>query len=141
MLVDQESHSEVAKKNTSHGSEVLPQDTTHLIQDRVTNEEVRAKDFAAGRRTTGKPSDHRKDTKIEMVLTYLSFIRSDQNHLARHSEKKTRQREEEVGRQHHGMDRPGVRQVSESRGERRKENTGGNWMLSGQLWCPNNPGG
>ena len=32
------------------------------------------------------------------------------NHLARHSErgKKTRQTEEEVGRQHQGMDRPGV---------------------------------
>ena len=37
-------------------------------------------------------------------------IRSDQNHLARHSKKgkKTRQTEEEVGRQHQGMDRPGV---------------------------------
>ena len=41
------------------------------------------------------------------------FIRSGQNRLARHSErgKKTRQTEEEVGRQHQGMDRPGVRQV------------------------------
>ena len=36
------------------------------------------------------------------------FIRSFQNHLARHSERgeKTRQTEEEVGRQHQGMDRP-----------------------------------
>ena len=33
-----------APKNTNHGNEVLPQDTTHLIQkDHVTNEEVRAK--------------------------------------------------------------------------------------------------
>ena len=41
--------------------------------------------------------------------------RSGQNHLARHSErgKKTRQTEEEVGRQHQVMDRPGVRQVPE----------------------------
>ena len=30
---------------------------------------------------------------------------------------KTRQAEEEVGRQHQGMDRPGVRQVPESSGE------------------------
>ena len=38
-----------------------------------------------------------------------------QNHLARHSErgKKTRPTEEEVGRQHQGMDRPGVHQVPE----------------------------
>ena len=30
---------------------------------------------------------------------------------------KTRQTEEEVGRQHQGMDRPGVRKVPEGRGE------------------------
>ena len=39
-----------------------------------------------------------------------------------HSErgKKTRQTEEEVGRQHQGMDRPGVRQVPEGSGEQGK---------------------
>ena len=36
--------SRAAKKNTSHGNEVLPQDTTrHLYKDRITNEEVWAK--------------------------------------------------------------------------------------------------
>ncbi|WP_419585378.1 hypothetical protein, partial [Thiolapillus sp.] len=43
--------------------------------------------------------------------------------LARHGErgKKTRQTEEEVGRQHQGMDRPGVRQkVPEGSGEQGK---------------------
>ena len=47
---------------------------------------------------------------------------SGQNHLARHSErgKTTRQTEEEVGRQHQGMDGPGVRQVPEGRGEQVK---------------------
>ena len=48
-------------------------------------------------------------------------------HLARHSErgKKTRQIEEEVGRQHQGMDRPGVHKVQEGSGEQRKmEETG-----------------
>ena len=42
-----------------------------------------------------------------MVWSCLLFIRSGLNHLARHSErgKKTRQTEEEVGRQHQGMDR------------------------------------
>ena len=39
--------------------------------------------------------------------------------------KKTRQTEEEVGRQHQGMDRPGVRQVPEGSGEPGKmEKTG-----------------
>ena len=56
----------------------------------------------------------------------LPFIRSDQIHLARHSErgKKTRRTKEEVGR-HQGMDRPGVRQVPEGSGEQGKmEKTG-----------------
>ena len=37
-----------------------------------------------------------------VVWSCFSFIRSDQNHLARHSErgKKTRRTEEEVGRKH-----------------------------------------
>ena len=50
-----------------------------------------------------------------------------QNHLARHSErgKKTRRTKEEVGRQHQGMDRPGVPQVPEGSGEPGKlEKTG-----------------
>ena len=38
---------------------------------------------------------------------------------------KTRQTEEEVGRQHQGLDRPGVRSVSEGSGEQGKmEKTG-----------------
>ena len=60
-------------------------------------------------------------------MVMFPFIGSDQNHLARHSEreKKTRQTEEEVRRQHKGMDRPGVRQVPEGSGEQRKmEKTG-----------------
>ena len=75
----------------------------------------------AGIWTTRRPDD-REETQIEVVWTCLPFIRSGQIHLARHSErgKKTRQTEEEVGRQHQGMDRPGVRQVPEGSGERRK---------------------
>ena len=62
-----------------------------------------------------------------VVWSCLPFIRSGQNHLARHSKrgKKTRQTEEEVGGQHQGMDRPGVRQVPEGSGEQGKmEETG-----------------
>ena len=32
---------ELSKKNTSHGNEVLPQDTTHLIKDPVTTDQAR----------------------------------------------------------------------------------------------------
>ena len=62
-----------------------------------------------------------------MVWSCFPFIRSGQKDLARHSErgKKTRQTEEEVGRQHQGMDRPGVQQVPEGNGEQKKmEKTG-----------------
>ena len=65
--------------------------------------------------------------QTEVVGTYLVFIKSGQYHCARHSErgKKTRQTEEEVGRQHQGMDRPLVCQVPEgSREQRKMEETG-----------------
>ena len=57
-----------------------------------------------------------------MVWSCLPFSRSGKNHLVRHSErgKKTRQTEEEVGRLHLGMDRPGVQQVPEGSGEQGK---------------------
>ena len=77
--------------------------------------------------TKRRPPDFGKETQTAVVWSCFSFIRSGQNHLARHSErgKKTRQTEEEVGRQHQGMDRPGVRQVPEGSGEQGKmEKTG-----------------
>ena len=54
------------------------------------------------------------------------------NYLARHSErgKKTRQTEEEVGRQQ-GMDRPGVRQVQDGSGEYGKMEETGCEMICG----------
>ena len=76
---------------------------------------------------TQRPSDYRKEMQTEVVWTCLLFSRSGQNHLSRHSErgKKTRQIEEEVGRQHQRMDRPEVCQVPEGSGEQRKiEETG-----------------
>ena len=77
--------------------------------------------------TTQRAPDDRKETQTAVVWSCFPFIRSCQNRLARHSERrrKTRQTEEEVGRQHQGMDRPGVRQVPEGSGEQGKmENTG-----------------
>ena len=61
----------------------------------------------SGNWTTQRPPDNRKDTQSALVWSCFPFVRPGQNHLARHSErgKQTRQREEEVGRQHQGMDR------------------------------------
>ena len=95
-------------------------------KDHVTNEEVRAEIQLA----IGPHEDLLtivKRRKLQVVWSCLPFIRSGQNHLARHSERvqKTRQAEEEVGRQHQGMDKPEVRQVPEGSGEQGKmEKTG-----------------
>ena len=119
-------HSRAPKKNTSHGNEVLPQDTTHLIQRPCYQRGSPCRD-PVGNWTTQRPPDDRKETQTAVVWSCFPFIRSCQNRLARHSErgKKTRQTKEEVGRQYQGMDRPGVRQVPEGSGEPGKmEKTG-----------------
>ena len=119
-------HSRAPKKNTSHGNEVLPQDTTHLIQRPCYQRGSPCQD-PTGNRATRRPPDHCKETKTAVVWSYLPFIRSGQNYLAWYSEmgKKTRRIKEEVGRQHQGMDRPGVRQVPEGSAEQGKmEETG-----------------
>ena len=92
-----------------------------------------------------------KKTQTAVVWSCFPFIRCCQNYLARHSErgKKTRRTKEEVGRQHQGMDRPGVRQVPEGSGEQVKmEKTGGKiicgapttlavkgLMMMMMMWC------
>ena len=57
------------------------------------------------------------------------------NSSSRHSErgKKTKQTEEEVGRQHQGMDRPGVRQVTEGSGKQREMEETGCKIICGAL--------
>ena len=107
-------HIHPPKKNTSHGNEVLPQDTTHLIQRPCYQRGNPCQD-PAGNWTTRRPPDDRKETQTAVVWSCFPFIMSGQHHLARHSErvKRARQTEEKVGRQHQGMNRPGVGQVPE----------------------------
>ena len=101
------------------------QHTTHLIQRPCYQRGSPCQD-PAGKLTTRRPPDDRKETQTAVVWSCFSFIRFGQNHLARHSErgKKTRHTEEDLGRQHQGTDRPGVRQVPEGSGEQGK--MGGN---------------
>ena len=103
-------------------------------KDRVINEEVRAKIQQA----IGPHKDLLtiiKRCKHAVVWSCFPFIRSGQNHLARHSErgKKIRQTEEEVGRQHQGMDRPGVYHVPEGGGQQGKMEETGCEIISGAL--------
>ena len=101
-------------------------------KDHVTNEEIRVK-IQGGNWTTRRPPDDRKETQTAVVWSCFPFIRSGQNHFARQSKrgKKTRQTEEEVGRQHQGMDRPGVRQVPQGSGEQVKMETTGCGIICG----------
>ena len=82
-----------------------------------------------------------KTTKTRMshsLVVAASCQRSGQNHLARHSErgKKTRQTEEEVGRQHQGLNGQAWNSPSPGR-QWRTEKNGGNWLL----WRANDPRG
>ena len=95
-------------------------------KDHVTNEEVRAKI----QYEIGPHEDLLVNVKRRKLQWYGHISRS--SGLAKtilqgtvKEFKKTRQTEEEVGRQHQGMDRPGVRQVPERSGEQGKmEKTG-----------------
>ena len=92
-------------------------------KDHVTNEEVRAKIQQA----IGPHED------LLTIVNRRKLQWYGQNHLARHSErgKKTRQTEEEVGRQHQEMDRPGVRHVPEGSGEQGKMKETGCEIIGG----------
>ena len=92
------------KKNTSHENEVLPQDTTHLVQRPCYQRGSPCQD-PLGNWTTRRPPDDRKEVQTAVVWSCFPFIRSGQNHLARHSgREKTRRTEDKVNRQHQGMD-------------------------------------
>ena len=120
-------------------------------KDHVTNEEVRAKIQQA-------IGPHEDLLTIVKRCKLQWYGHSGQNHLARQSEgeKKTRQTEEEMGRQHQGMDRPGVWQVPEGSVEQGKmEKTGCKiicgsptilavkglmmMMMMSSVWCKNAP--
>ena len=107
-------HSRAPKKNTSHGKEVLPQDTTHLIQRPCYQEEVCAKIQQAIR-----PYEDLLTIIKRHKLQWYGHI-SHSSGLAKtimqgtvKGGRKTGQTEEKVERQYQGMDRPGVRQVPE----------------------------
>ena len=105
-------------------------------KDHVTNEEVRVKIQQA----IGPHEDLLAIVKRRKLQWYGHVSRSSglakkkkKKHLARHSErgKKTRLTEEEVGKQHQGMDRPGVRQIAEGNGEQGKMEKSGCEIICG----------
>ena len=71
-------HNWAPKKNTSLGNEVLPQDTTHLIQRPCYQRGSPCQD-PAGNWTTRRSSDDRKETQTAVVWSCFPFIGSGQN--------------------------------------------------------------
>ena len=109
-------HSRAAKKNTSHGNEVLPQDTRHLIQRSCYQQGSVCQD-PAGNRITRRPPDHPKRRNwSDMGMSSVHQVWPKSSCEAQ----KTRQTEKEVDRQYHEMDITGVCQVPEGSGEQRK---------------------
>ena len=103
-----------------------------LYKDHITNEEVRAKIQQA----IGPHEDLPTIVKRHKLMWYGHVSRSSglAQTILQGTVKgggKTRQTEEEVGRQHQGMDRPGVRQVPEGRGEQRKMEGSGCEVICG----------
>ena len=123
-----EPHSRAPKKNTSYENVVLAQDTTHLIQRPCYQRGSPFQD-PAGNRTALRPPDHRKETQTAVAWSCLPFIRSGQNHLARHSEKgggereREREREEKADRGRGGKTSSGNGQAWSSPGPR------GQWRM------------
>ena len=79
-------HRRAPKKKTNHGNEVLLQDSTHLIQRPCYQRGSLCQD-PAGNWTTRRPPDDCKEMQTAVVWSYFLFIRSGQNHLAKHSER------------------------------------------------------
>ena len=89
-------YSNAAKKNTSHGNEVLPQNTAHVIKRPMlstcqANIGGSPCQDPAGSWITQRLPDHHKATQTAVVWTCLPLIRSGQNHLARNSKRWRRQ--------------------------------------------------
>ena len=129
-------HSRVPKKNTSHGNEVLPQDTTQLNKYHVTNEKVHAKIQQA----IGPHEDLLTIVKRRKLQWYGHV--SGSSGLVKTILQGTVKGRRRQGRQRKsGKTTSGNGQAWSSaspRGQWRTGKNGENW-LQNQLWCPNDP--
>ena len=114
--------SRAPKKNTSHGNEVLPEDTAHLLRRPCYQRGSLCKD-PAGNRIIRRPPAHGKERHKLQWYGHVSRSSGLAKTIMQGTVKggrKTGQTEEKVERQYQGMDRPGVRQVTEGSGEQGK---------------------
>ena len=93
-FVNQRPSQQGCKEEYDPWNEMLPQGTTHLRQRPCYQWRSPCPD-PAGNRATRRPSDYRKEPQTEVVWTCIPFIRSGQNCLARHSERREKTRQTE----------------------------------------------
>ena len=132
------SHSRAPKKNTSHGNEVLPQDTTHLIQIPCYQRGSPCQD-PAGNRTTRNHLTIAKRRKLQ----WYSHVYCSSG-LAKSILQGTFKGERRQGRQRkrwedNTREWTGLEFTKSQRAVENREN-GGNW-LGNHLWWPNDPRG
>ena len=110
--------SRAAKKITSQGNEVLPQNICVSYKDNVTNEDVHAKVQQA----TGPHEDLMTMVKRRKRKWCGHVFRSSglAKRILQSTGRRQGRQKKRVGKQHQGTDRPGVRQVSEGSGKQRK---------------------
>ena len=131
-------HSRAPKKNTSHWHEVLPQDTTHLIQRQCYQQGSSCQD-PEGNWATRRPPDHRKETQTAVVWSCLLVIRSGQNHLAKHSERGKKQGRQKKRWEDNAREWTGLKFAKFQKAVEKEKNER-NWFWN-HLWCLNDPRG
>ena len=131
-------YSRAPRKNTSHGNEVLPQDTTHLIQRPCTSEEVRSKIQQA----IGPHEDLLTIVKRRWLQWYGHISRS--SGLAKTTLQGTVKGGRRQGRQRK-MWEDNIREwtgLEFGTSQRAVENSGnGEILIRNYLWCLNDPCG
>ena len=117
-------HSRAPKKNTSHGNEVLPQDTTHFIQRPCYPRGSPCQD-PADDWTTGRSPDDGKETQTAVVWSCLPFISLAKTILqgtVKRGRRQGRQRKrwQDIIRKWTGLEFAKSQRAVESRGKWRK---------------------
>ena len=130
-------HSRAPKKNTSHGNEVLPQDTAHLIQRPCYQRGSPCQDPEGSWTTRRSPND-RKKTQTAVVMFPVHQVWPKPSCKAQ-----WKGEEDKADKGRGGKTTLGNGQAWSSaspRGKWRTGKNGENW-LQNYLWCPNDPRG
>ena len=132
-------HSGAPKKNTSHGNEVLPRDTTPLIQSPCYQRRSPCQD-PGGNQITRRPLDHRKEMQTAVVWSCLLFTCLAKTILQGTVKGGRRQGRQRKRWEDNIREWTGLEFTMSQRGVENRNKNGGN-SLRNHLWCPNDPRG